>query len=52
MAYTGVIDRYRSLLNISEGINPVTLYEGDTPLIPLPRLAAELGGGFELFRQI
>jgi len=27
---------------------PVTLLEGDTPLIPVPRLAAELGGGFEL----
>ncbi len=28
---------------------PVTLLEGDTPLIPVPRLAEELGGGFELF---
>ena len=27
----------------------VSLLEGNTPLIPLPRLAAELGGGFELF---
>ncbi len=27
----------------------MTLYEGDTPLIPMPRLAQELGGGFELY---
>ena len=49
MPYTGVIDHYRAFLNISEGIVPVTLYEGNTPLIPMERLAAELGGGFELF---
>ena len=48
MPYTGVIDHYRSLLNIPENISPITLYEGNTPLIPVPRLAAELGGGFEL----
>jgi threonine synthase len=49
MPYTGVIDHYRSFLKISEGVIPVTLYEGNTPLIPLPKLAMELGGGFELF---
>ena len=44
----GVLARYRSLLDIPAHTNPVSLMEGDTPLIPLPRLAAELGGGFEL----
>jgi threonine synthase len=29
----------------------VTLLEGSTPLIPLPRLASKLGGGFELFAK-
>jgi threonine synthase len=29
----------------------VSLLEGDTPLIPLPRLAQELGGGFELYAK-
>ena len=49
MPYTGVINHYRSLLNIPEKMVPVTLLEGNTPLIPVPRLAAEMGGGFELF---
>jgi threonine synthase len=30
---------------------PVTLLEGNTPLIPLPRLAQELGGGFDLYAK-
>ena len=29
----------------------MTLLEGDTPLIPLPRLAEQLGGGFELYAK-
>jgi threonine synthase len=46
-----VLERYRSLLEVPEHTASVTLLEGDTPLIPLPRLAAELGGGFELFAK-
>ena len=34
---------------LPEGTPIVTLQEGNTPLIPAPRLAAEAGGGFELF---
>ena len=49
MVDTGIINRYRSFLNIPENLIPVTLFEGNTPLIPMPRLAAELGGDFELF---
>ena len=30
---------------------PITLLEGNTPLIPLPRLSYELGVGFELFTK-
>jgi threonine synthase len=48
MEKNGIIARYRPLLDLPEYSIPVTLNEGDTPLIPLPRLAAELGGGFEL----
>ena len=44
----GVLARYRSLMEIPEHTGDISLLEGDTPLIPLPRLAAELGGGFEL----
>jgi len=49
MAYSGVLDRYRSLMDIPEHTASITLLEGDTPLIPMPRLARELGDGFELW---
>jgi threonine synthase len=56
-AYTGVLNRYRDLLDVPAYVETVTLLEGDTPLIPVPRLAGELaaemagrpGDGFELF---
>jgi threonine synthase len=48
-AYAGVLARYGHLLDLPAHTQPVSLLEGNTPLIPMPRLAAELGGGFELF---
>ena len=51
MASIGVIDHYRSLLELPAYARTVTLLEGSTPLIPLPALANELGGGFELFTK-
>jgi threonine synthase len=51
MAYAGVLHRYRPLLDIPDHTASVSLLEGDTPLIPLPRLAAELGGGFDLYAK-
>ena len=51
MASIGVIDHYRPLLDIPAYTQTVTLLEGSTPLIPLPKLAEELGGGFELFAK-
>lgn len=45
MAVQGVIDRYRPLLNIPDHTQTVTLLEGSTPLIPIPRIAEELGKG-------
>jgi len=47
--WPGVVSHYRPLLNIAPDVQPVTLLEGNTPLIPAPRLAERLGGGFELF---
>lgn len=47
----GIIAKYASLLDLPAGTPPVTLSEGDTPLVPLPRLAEELGGGFELWAK-
>jgi threonine synthase len=47
--WTGLLDRYREHLDLPAHTARVTLHEGNTPLIPVPRLAAELGGGFELY---
>jgi threonine synthase len=41
MAWPGIIAAYRPLLDIAD-TDPITLLEGDTPLIPLPRLARTL----------
>ncbi len=41
--YNGIIDRYRAFLALPAHAVPVTLLEGNTPLIPVPRLGAELG---------
>lgn len=49
MNYSGVLSRYGNLLDLPEHTTPITLLEGDTPLIPVPRLAEDFGGGFELF---
>ncbi len=49
MSYEGVIARYRSLIEAPDHLKPITLLEGNTPLIPVPRLAEELGGGFDLW---
>ncbi len=47
--YQGILDRYGSLLDLPSHTKPVTLLEGNTPLIPVPRLAQELASGMELF---
>src|SRR5947199_7842870 len=41
--YAGIIDRYHDFLKLPAGAQAVTLLEGNTPLIPAPRLSAELG---------
>jgi threonine synthase len=47
--WQGVIAHYRERLNITSAVPPVTLLEGNTPLIPAQTLAQALGGGFELY---
>ncbi len=49
MNYHGVLQRYCHLSDLPDYSQTITLFEGNTPLIPAPRLAEELGGGFELF---
>jgi threonine synthase len=43
MTYSGVLRRYGALLDLPAHTREVSLLEGNTPLIPLPRLSAELG---------
>jgi threonine synthase len=47
--YGGLLARYGQLLDLPKHTQPVTLLEGNTPLIPAGNLARQLGGGFELF---
>ncbi len=48
MQYNGLINKYRALLDVPDYTVPISLLEGNTPLIPIPRVAEELGGGFSL----
>ena len=43
MTYSGILNRYGRLLELPAHTRPVSLLEGNTPLIPLPRLSAQLG---------
>ncbi len=51
MAYRGVIERYGPLLDLPGNSPNITLFEGNTPVVPLPRLADQMGGGFELWMK-
>ena len=44
--HNGVLARYRSLMDIPAHTGEISLLEGNTPLIPISRLARNLGGGF------
>lgn len=49
MSYRGLLDKYGSLLDLPAHTRPVSLLEGNTPLIPAVSLSEHLGGDFELF---
>lgn len=49
MTIQPLLKRYHSFLDLPPHTQLVTLSEGNTPLIPMPRLAEQLGGGFELY---
>jgi threonine synthase len=51
-SWHGVIRAYRDRINIAKNVEPITLLEGNTPLIPAQRLAHKIAQGtgeFELF---
>jgi len=47
--YTGLIDRYRNRLPVSASTRIISLGEGNTPLVRLERLTADLPVGVELY---
>jgi threonine synthase len=47
--YQGILTQYGHLLELPGHIRPVSLFEGNTPLIPVNKLADSLGGGFDLY---
>lgn len=48
MTYRGLLDKYGKFLDLPAHTKPVSLLEGNTPLIPADNLARHLGGGFEI----
>ena len=52
MPTQSLLDRYGKLLNLPVYSIPISLLEGNTPLLPVNRIAQELGGGFELFVKV
>jgi threonine synthase len=48
-AWSGVIERYRQFLPVSPSTPVVTLHEGNTPLIPAPRLAEATDPSLRIF---
>ncbi len=49
MIYQGIIAKYKDLIDLPRDAPPISLYEGNTPLIPVPKVIKTLGGGFSLF---
>lgn len=51
MSYNGILLKYEKYLPIDKRFI-VTLNEGNTPLLPAPRLAQEIGPGIELYLKL
>jgi threonine synthase len=47
--WCGLINAYRQYLPVSEQTPIVTLYEGNTPLIPVPSIAAQIGRQVQVY---
>lgn len=47
--WPGLIEAYRQYLPVTATTPVVTLYEGNTPLIPVPTIAAEIGRGVKVY---
>lgn len=49
MRSRGILETYSGLIKLPEYAIPLSLCEGNTPLIPIPNIAKSLGGTSELF---
>jgi threonine synthase len=47
--WPGLIETYRPYLSVTDATPVVTLHEGNTPLIPVPTIAAQIGRQVEVF---
>ncbi|MBE9060648.1 threonine synthase [cf. Phormidesmis sp. LEGE 11477] len=47
--WPGLIETYRQYLPVSDSTPVVTLHEGNTPLIPVPSIAARIGKSVQVF---
>jgi threonine synthase len=47
--WPGLIEAYRQYLPVTESTPVITLQEGNTPLIPVPSIAAEIGRGVKVY---
>jgi threonine synthase len=50
--WQGIIDHYRRYLSVTESTPIVTLFEGNTPLVPAPRLASQVGSRARVWLKI
>ena len=48
MLSEGILEKYGEYIELPECVVPLSLCEGNTPLIPVPKIVEGLGGGFEL----
>jgi len=49
MRYTGLIEKYRDTLPVSDDTRIISLGEGNTPLIKLENILCEMGSHVELY---
>ena len=49
MRYTGLIEKYRDRLPVSDSTRIISLGEGNTPLIKLENIPKELGKEVDLY---
>ncbi|NJK38477.1 MAG: threonine synthase [Oscillatoriales cyanobacterium RM2_1_1] len=49
--WPGLIEAYRSYLPVSASTPVVTLQEGNTPLLPVPRVAQEIGRAVQVYAK-